>query len=169
MQDGPAAVPRRQVLCGLMMLGVSGGLAACGPVSTSTSPRSSASPKPSPTGTASAASLAPSTAASPSSSAAVSGALARVAEIPVGGGKLVSAPDGSAILLVQPTAGRVLGFDPTCTHQGTQVNPPVNNVIECPNHHSRYRATDGSVVNGPAAAPLNGIPVRVVAGQVVLG
>jgi cytochrome b6-f complex iron-sulfur subunit len=93
--------------------------------------------------------------------------LAKLSAVPVGGGTLVEGPQGK-VLIVQPSAGTVKAYDPTCTHQGTTVNPPQNGTITCPNHGSQYNATDGSVKKGPAASPLKEIPVRVVSGAVVM-
>jgi len=44
----------------------------------------------------------------------------------------------------------------------------VDDEIVCPCHGSRFSATDGSVVNGPATAPLAEFPVDVADGQITL-
>ncbi|GIG56750.1 iron-sulfur protein [Longispora fulva] len=91
-----------------------------------------------------------------------SGVLAKLADIPVGGGKLVG-----SVLVVQPQAGVVKAFSARCTHQGTIVGTPEAGVITCPNHGSQFRADDGSLVKGPAARGLSAIAVKVVGGDVV--
>jgi cytochrome b6-f complex iron-sulfur subunit len=137
-------LPRRQVLCGLLVLGAIGStaglLSACSSSDAPATPRAGAP--------------------------AAGTVLAKVTDVPVGGGVLVSGGSGQ-ILLSQPTAGTIVAFDPTCTHQGTTVGTPHSGVITCPNHGSRFKATDGSVVNGPAAAPLKTIAVKVSGGNVV--
>ncbi len=94
-------------------------------------------------------------------------AIAKVADIPVGGGKVVSMSDRS-LLIVQPTAGVIKAFDARCTHQQTVIGDPVDGVSKCPNHGSRFRAADGSVVNGPAGSPLKSIAVTVAGGDITL-
>jgi Rieske Fe-S protein len=72
------------------------------------------------------------------------------------------------VLLVQPTAGTVKGYDPRCTHQGTQIGPPQGGVMTCPKHGSQFDAVSGDVKNGPAATPLAAVDVRVDGDSVVL-
>ena len=94
------------------------------------------------------------------------GPLAQLADIPVGGA--VSAQiDGKPVLLVQPTAGTVVGLTAICTHQGCTVAPG-NGELDCPCHGSVY-ALDGSVVLGPASAPLATVDVHVANGAVLAG
>jgi len=95
-------------------------------------------------------------------------ALAKVADIPVGGGKVVDSA-GTKILIVQPTAGTFNAYNAACTHQQTTVDPPVDGIMTCPNHHSRFRAADGSVVNGPAGRPLEKIALKVTGDGITLG
>lgn len=94
-------------------------------------------------------------------------ALAKVSDVPVGGGVIVNSPRGM-VLLVQPTAGTIKAYDPTCTHQGTTVGTPQSGVMTCPNHGSQYNAVDGSVKKGPAARSLATIQVKVDGANVVL-
>lgn len=160
--DGPIELPRRQVVCGLVALGVVGTavLAGCGgddetPAGSPTS--GGADPGGAPTG------------AAPSTSASAGGTtLAKVADVPVGGGVVVNGPDGARILLLQPTAGTVKALDAACTHQGTTVKPPVDGAIVCPNHGSKFSAADGSVTRGPARKPLQPVQVAVSGQDVVL-
>ncbi len=87
--------------------------------------------------------------------------LARLADVPVGSGTLVTAPGGLRVMITQPSAGVVKAFDARCTHQRTVVAEPQNGIMTCPNHGSRFQATDGEVVRGPATAPLDTIAVRL--------
>lgn len=75
-----------------------------------------------------------------------------LASIPVGGA--VSAKMGSAPIVVsQPTAGTVVAFSAVCTHQGCTVAPQ-GKEFDCPCHGSRFDATTGDVLGGPAQQPL---------------
>jgi cytochrome b6-f complex iron-sulfur subunit len=158
----PTDTSRRQVLCGLFIgLLAPGALAACGESQNgsqagSQNGGSTTTPRPAP----------PTTGATGSAPAGAT-ELAKLSAIPVGGGTLVDTAQGK-VLLVQPSAGTVKAYDPTCTHQGTTVNPPKGGVMTCPNHGSQFYATDGSVKTGPAASPLTEIPVRVEGATVVL-
>jgi cytochrome b6-f complex iron-sulfur subunit len=152
----PTDSSRRQVLCGLVVgLLAPGALAAaCGDNGTQAGGTTTTTPN---------------AAATTTSGGGGSGGaeLAKLSAVPVGGGILVNRSQGK-VLIVQPSAGTVKAYDPTCTHQGTTVNPPQGNVITCPNHGSQYNATDGSVKRGPAPLPLKEIPVRVQGDAVVM-
>ncbi|MEO3977427.1 Rieske (2Fe-2S) protein [Streptomyces sp. CAU 1734] len=75
--------------------------------------------------------------------------IAKVADIPEGGGKVVG-----DVVITQPAAGRFKAFSAKCTHQGCAVRGVAGNVITCPCHNSTFDADDGSVTGGPASAPL---------------
>jgi Rieske Fe-S protein len=79
------------------------------------------------------------------------GVLARVSAVPVGGGAVVADQD---VVVTQPEAGDFRAFSATCTHQGCAVGEVSDGTINCPCHGSRFSITDGSVVEGPADAPL---------------
>jgi len=94
-----------------------------------------------------------------------------------GGGKLLTAldsvPDGGGVILAgdgvvvtRSSAGVVHGFSSTCTHQGCTVAQVQGGVIICPCHGSRFDASTGKVVNGPATMPLPAVPVVVRNGNV---
>jgi Rieske Fe-S protein len=54
-----------------------------------------------------------------------------------------------------------------CTHEGcTPALPNVQHQMVCPCHESVFKAEDGSVVSGPAGAPLRGIRLEVKEGAV---
>ena len=72
------------------------------------------------------------------------------ADIPVGGGKIFA--DLQAVV-TQPKSGDFKAFTSVCTHQGCTVAEVVQ-TINCNCHGSKFSITDGSVVNGPATAPL---------------
>ncbi|HSK57732.1 MAG TPA: Rieske (2Fe-2S) protein [Actinomycetospora sp.] len=133
---------RRTVLCGLAVaLAAPGALAAC----------------------SSAGEFQPGTPTT--TSAAGGGAGVPLAEVPVGGGTILTVGERT-VLVVQPTAGTVKAFDASCPHQGTTVDPPQGGVITCPNHLSQFDAATGAVRKGPADTGLTEVPARVVDGVV---
>ena len=75
--------------------------------------------------------------------------LAKTADIPEGGGKVVG-----DVVITQPVAGEFKAFSSKCTHQGCAVKDISNGTINCPCHNSQFDASDGSVKAGPATAPL---------------
>jgi nitrite reductase/ring-hydroxylating ferredoxin subunit len=140
---------RRTVLCGLAVaLTAPGALAACSSGGAPTGTQGTAAPAP-----------------APSSPTAAAGGGTPIAQIPVGGGTIATVGDRS-VLLVQPTAGQFKGFDASCPHQGTTVDPPENGVITCPNHFSQFDGATGALRKGPADTGLTEVPVTVVDGTV---
>lgn len=89
--------------------------------------------------------------ASPAGSAAPVGGAIKVAEIPVGGGKVF---DTEKIVVTQPKAGEFKAFSATCTHKGCTVAKVEDGTIDCPCHGSKFDITTGAVKDGPAPAPL---------------
>jgi Rieske Fe-S protein len=85
-------------------------------------------------------------------------ALAKVADIPVGGGIVL---EGRRMVITQPKAGTIKAFTAVCTHQGCTVADVSNGTINCPCHGSRFKVADGSVANGPATRALRQISVTV--------
>jgi nitrite reductase/ring-hydroxylating ferredoxin subunit len=70
-------------------------------------------------------------------------------------------------LIVATTAEDVHVYDATCPHSDFQLvagRLPKGCLVECPMHGARFDAADGSVVKGPAKAPLDPIESRVVDG-----
>lgn len=96
-----------------------------------------------------------------------SGALAEVADIPVGGALSATATDGSPIILVQATEGAVTGLSAVCTHQGCTVAVDGDKLV-CPCHGSVY-TLEGGNVSGPAPTPLPAFAVHVSEGAVLEG
>jgi Rieske Fe-S protein len=91
-------------------------------------------------------------------------ALVATADVPEGGGIVLSDPE---VVVTQPKAGEFVAFSSICTHQGCPVNEVANGTINCPCHGSRFSIEDGSVVAGPAPAPLPPVQVTVDGGEVV--
>jgi cytochrome b6-f complex iron-sulfur subunit len=87
-------------------------------------------------------------------------ALAKLADVPVGGALAVQGADGKPIILSQPVAGKVVGMSAVCTHAGCTVAPDGSELV-CPCHGSVFKASDGSNVSGPAPKPLPAVAVRV--------
>ena len=85
------------------------------------------------------------------------GLSAKVADIPVGGGKIF--PDAQTVI-TQPEQGEFKAFDSICTHQACPV-ASVTDTINCDCHGSKYSITDGSVVNPPAPNPLPAKTIKV--------
>jgi len=76
--------------------------------------------------------------------------IARVRDIPVGGGKVIQ----RRWVVTRPRRRVFRVFDARCTHQGCPVTEVRDGTILCPCHGSRFDITDGSVVEGPARRPL---------------
>lgn len=72
------------------------------------------------------------------------------AQVPVGGGTVFD----SGIVVTQPKAGQYEAFSAVCTHAQCFVTSVQDGAIHCPCHGSRFSITDGSVLTGPALAPL---------------
>lgn len=89
---------------------------------------------------------------------AAGGALAKVSDVPVGGGTIL--PD-ARVVITQPTAGTFACFGATCTHQGCLVTEVADGTINCPCHGSRFNLADGSVAAGPAPRPLSSVSITV--------
>ena len=94
------------------------------------------------------------------------GPLARVDEVPVGGGVIL--PEHK-VVVTQPTGGDFRAFDSTCTHQFCQVTEVVDSMIKCPCHGSWYSIQDGSVQFGPAPSALPAVSIRVDGENIVRG
>jgi Rieske Fe-S protein len=84
--------------------------------------------------------------------------LARVGDIPVGGGKIF---EDRQVVITQPQAGTIKAFSVTCTHQGCAVSRVSRGTIDCTCHGSKFDIADGSVSAGPAPAPLPAVNVEV--------
>ncbi|MCX5232309.1 Rieske (2Fe-2S) protein [Streptomyces sp. NBC_00233] len=92
--------------------------------------------------------------------------LARTADIPVGGGKILA---DKGVIITQPKAGEFKAFSSKCTHAGCAVSSIKDGVIVCPCHQSQFDVSDGSVKSGPAGSPLPPTPIQVVGDAISLG
>jgi Rieske Fe-S protein len=145
------AMQRRTVIAGSGLVLASLAVAACSSGESSAVPSSSATTAPDPNSTA--------------DSSGGGQVLAATSAVAVGGGVVVSSPP---IVITQPTAGQFNGFTAICPHQGCLVSRVEENEIICPCHGSRFSATDGSVINGPAEVGLQAADVAVEGSNVVL-
>jgi Rieske Fe-S protein len=61
-------------------------------------------------------------------------------------------------VIVCRSDGRTRVFDARCTHLGCRIDREADGLLVCPCHGSRFR-TDGTVAGGPAARPLDELPL----------
>jgi Rieske Fe-S protein len=160
-QSQPTSADRRTVLrataLGVAVAGVGVTAAACS--SSNTAAQGSAAQTAAAAGGTTAA-------AGGSTTAAGSGTSVATSKVPVDGGFI----DQSAkVVVTQPSAGEYKAFTAVCTHAGCTVSTVSNNVIQCPCHGSQYSAKDGSVIQGPATAPLTSVSVKVSGSTVSYG
>ncbi|MBT2389486.1 Rieske (2Fe-2S) protein [Streptomyces sp. ISL-1] len=87
----------------------------------------------------------------PTGSAQAGTALAKIADIPVEGGRVFV---DQKVVVTQPNPGEFKAFSAICTHQRCLVKTIAAGTIDCPCHGSKFRITDGSVEVGPATEPL---------------
>lgn len=93
------------------------------------------------------------------------GALAKTADIPVGGGTLFK---DQKIVVTQPTAGEFKAFSAVCTHKGCPIGSVEGDAIVCPCHNSKFAIADGAVTAGPAEKPLPAQEIKVEGDQIML-
>ena len=79
--------------------------------------------------------------------------------IPVGGAVSVSI-GSTPVVVSQPTAGNVIAVSAVCTHQGCTVAPK-GKEFDCPCHGSRFDASTGDALSGPARDPLKKLTASV--------
>jgi len=89
--------------------------------------------------------------------------LAATADVPVGGGVILT---DAQLVITQPKAGTFKAFSAICTHQGCTVSSVENGTINCPCHGSEFAIADGSVVAGPAPKPLPAQSIKVSGGSI---
>ncbi|MET7335476.1 Rieske (2Fe-2S) protein [Nonomuraea sp. NPDC005650] len=100
-----------------------------------------------------------------SSAPQAGGALAKTADIPVGGGTIFK---DQKIVVTQPASGEFKAFSAVCTHNGCTVGSVSDGVIVCPCHNSKFAIADGSVTDGPADKPLPAQQIKVEGDQITL-
>jgi Rieske Fe-S protein len=164
---------RRCVLLGAGVLGVAGVLTACStaavpynandagqaPGTTQAMPSAASDP-------ASGMAGQPSSGASAKAGSMPSGTLLGAAsDVPVGGGMVYT---DAKVVVTQPSKGEYKAFSAVCTHVGCLCNQVAGGTINCPCHGSKFKISDGSVVAGPAPAPLAAKTVTVTGGKVYL-
>ena len=92
--------------------------------------------------------------------------LAKTSDVPVGGGKILA---DKKIVITQPQSGTFHAFTAVCTHAGCTVGSVSSGTINCPCHGSRFTASTGAVVNGPAASPLALVNIKVQGTSILQG
>ncbi|MFC4121305.1 Rieske (2Fe-2S) protein [Nonomuraea zeae] len=108
---------------------------------------------------------APESGAPQSNAPQAGGALAKTADIPVGGGTIFK---DQKVVVTQPTSGQFKAFSAVCTHNGCTVGSVSDGVIVCPCHNSRFAIADGAVTDGPADKPLPEQQIKVEGDQITL-
>jgi Rieske Fe-S protein len=91
--------------------------------------------------------------------------IAKTADVPVGGGKLLEDLD---IVVTQPAQGVYKAFSAACTHKGCTVSTPKDNIIRCACHGSEFAADSGRATKGPATAPLTQFLVKAEGDGIVV-
>lgn len=97
--------------------------------------------------------------------------ITELADVPVGGAKICIDPHntyGQNFVITQPKAGEVKAFTALCSHEGCPVSKIIGKRIHCNCHGSEFSIEDGSVLQGPALAPLPTAEVKVVDGKVLM-
>ena len=80
-------------------------------------------------------------------------------QVPVNGGMLFEADE---YIVTQPKAGKFVGFDALCTHEGCPVDVfDTPNTMSCSCHGAQFDANNGKVKGGPARKPLPKKPIIV--------
>ncbi|QNE20447.1 Rieske 2Fe-2S domain-containing protein [Kribbella qitaiheensis] len=154
MSKSEKAVERRTVLLagGAAATVVLGGcVVQRAPVATP-APQASSAPATQPAPTAPG--TQPATSAPEQPSQPAPNALAQVADIPAGGGVILKDKN---VVLTKDQSGKVSAFSAICTHQGCSVTAVEGGTINCPCHGSKFNATSGEPVAGPARKALPAI------------
>ncbi|RVX46143.1 Rieske-like 2Fe-2S protein [Nonomuraea polychroma] len=96
--------------------------------------------------------------------AAAGPVLATTKSIPLGGGRIIK----GKYVITQPKKGVYRCFSAKCTHQGCAVASVSRGTINCPCHGSKFSASTGAVVQGPAKRPLARKKIKVAKGKISL-
>jgi Rieske Fe-S protein len=140
-------INRRTMLLGAGAVGVSAAVVACGGPDEPTNPYALPTDDTEPTPEA----------------AEANAPLAKVADVPVGGGVVLA---DQQVVLTQPVEGEFKGFSSSCTHYGCTLSSVKGGTINCDCHGSKFDMTDGAVRNGPATGTLPAVAIRVEGSQV---
>ncbi|GIH08535.1 hypothetical protein Rhe02_66020 [Rhizocola hellebori] len=90
--------------------------------------------------------------------------LAPTSGVPVGGGLLTQ----TGVLVLQLHEGQFTAYSAVCPHQSYLVRPPDSDgIMTCTGHQSKFRASDGVRVDGPALGNLVPVAVKVSGADVV--
>ena len=84
-----------------------------------------------------------------------------------GGAAIVTSGLGT-MLVVRNDATSVSAYTATCTHQQCTINGFTESVFQCPCHGSRFSPANGSVLRGPATAPLRRFTASITNGVVTI-
>ncbi|MCX6498574.1 MAG: Rieske (2Fe-2S) protein [Arthrobacter sp.] len=134
------SLPRRSLLLGAGAMGCGAlGLSAC-----------SVAPIAAPASTA---------AAAPAVPAGTAVRVGKLTDVKVGA-TATGTVNGKAVVIFRPDDKTVLAYDAACTHAGCPV-APAGADFTCPCHGSSFKGSDGSVLNGPARAPLGRLTAAV--------
>lgn len=162
-------ITRRTALTATGSLAVAGGTSVLAGCASSSGAASTPPAAPSTSSTATTAPTVSTTASgAPAGAGAGAASLATLAAIPVGSAVAAKDAAGKPIVVAQPAAGRAAAFSAICTHMGCTV-APAGKELRCPCHGSVFDAATGTVVHGPAPAPLAAVPVHVRDGKVFAG
>ncbi|WP_327586656.1 Rieske (2Fe-2S) protein [Nonomuraea sp. NBC_00507] len=96
--------------------------------------------------------------------AAAGPVLATTKSIPLGGGRIIK----GKYVITQPKKGVYRCFSAKCTHQGCAVASVSRGTINCPCHGSKFSASTGAVIQGPAKRPLPRKKIKVSKGKISL-
>lgn len=143
------AATRRTVLMGVGAVGVSAAVAACG----GEEPARQAEDK-------------ATSAADPTTGGESAGALAKLSDVPVGGGVVLA---DQKVVLTQPAKGEIKAYSAVCTHRGCTLANVADGTINCGCHGSKFSPEDGSVRNGPATRSLPAVSVKVEGDDILPG
>ncbi len=97
--------------------------------------------------------------------AATGPVVVKTGEVPVGSGVIAG-----KVVITQLKAGEFKGLSAVCTHQGCGMAEidDAKGTVRCGCHDSRFKLSDGSVVNGPATEPLPAVALKVTGDRITL-
>jgi Rieske Fe-S protein len=86
----------------------------------------------------------------------------------VGGSLVVDSTKGK-IIIVRTGDASFVAFSAVCTHKrGIVEYNDAKKQFECPKHHSKFDATNGNVLDGPADDPLPKYPAKGTSASVIV-